>query len=65
VLRGDGILALDQTIKRMDGTPGPRALDGNHLAPGLLAPGSTPPPRCPTGDYIEGGTFESWFTIEG
>ena len=57
VLRGDAILAFDSTLPRMDGSVGPRALDGNHLGPGL-------PTRCPTGDHIEGGTFESWFTIE-
>jgi len=56
VLRGDAILAIDQAIPRLDGKTGPRALDGNHLGPGL-------PKRCPTGDHIEGGTFESWFTI--
>ena len=32
-----------------------RALDGNHLPPWL--------PKRPTGDGIEGGTFESWFTL--
>ncbi len=56
VIRGDAILAIDETVPRLDGTTGPRALDGNHLGPGL-------PTRCPTGDYIEGGAFESWFTI--
>jgi hypothetical protein len=55
VLRGDAILAREEGA-RLDGTTGPRALDGNHLAPGL-------PDRCPTGDHIEGGTFESWFEI--
>ena len=58
VLRGDAILAFDETQPRLDGSVGPRALDGNHLGPGLNA-------RCPTGDYVEGGTFESWFTIGG
>ena len=54
-VRGDHVLAL-KPGPRMDGTEGPRALDGNHLAPGL-------PDRCPTGDGIEGGAFESWFTL--
>jgi Collagen triple helix repeat (20 copies) len=56
VVKGDAVLALDTNQVRLDGTIGPRALDGNHLGPGLTD-------RCPTGDYIEGGTFESWFTI--
>lgn len=59
-LRGDAILALDETLPRLDGTKGARALDGNHLAAGLVS-GATR--RCPTGDHIEGGTFESWFTV--
>ena len=32
-----------------------RAVDGDHLPPWL--------PNRPTGDGIEGGTFESWFTL--
>ena len=43
------------------------ALDADHLAPGLLNPGSAPiaglPRRCPTGNGTEGGTFESWFSV--
>jgi hypothetical protein len=31
-------------------------IDGNHLPPWL--------PNRPTGDGVEGGTFESWFTVE-
>lgn len=57
VLRGDAILST-RTGTRLDGTTGQFALDGNHLDPGLFA-------RCPTGDVIEGGRFESWFTIGG
>lgn len=34
-----------------------RGLDGNHLPPWV--------PARPSGDGIEGGTFESWFTVEG
>jgi hypothetical protein len=56
-LRGDAILS-DRTGTRLDGTQGQFALDGNHLGPGLFA-------RCPTGDVIEGGRFESWFRIGG
>jgi hypothetical protein len=33
-----------------------RAIDGDHLPPWL--------PNCPTGDGIEGGTFESWIAIK-
>jgi hypothetical protein len=32
------------------------ALDGNHFAPGI-------PDRCPSGDMVEGGDFESWFEL--
>jgi DNA-binding beta-propeller fold protein YncE len=32
-----------------------RAVDANHLPPWL--------PKRPTGDWVEGGTFESWFMI--
>jgi hypothetical protein len=56
VLRGDAILS-QRVGKRLDGTEGPFALDGNHLMEGLSRG------RCPTGDLIEGGRFESWFTI--
>jgi DNA-binding beta-propeller fold protein YncE len=58
VAKGDFILAHkeDPEIKLRDGKPGRRALDGDHLGPGL-------PLRCPTGDGVEGGTFESWFGI--
>ena len=38
-----------------DTTPKEHALDGNHLPPWL--------PNRKTGDGIEGGTFESWFTL--
>ena len=33
-----------------------RAIDGDHLPPWL--------PTRPTGDGIEGGTFESWIAIK-
>ncbi len=56
VLRGDAILS-QRTGTRLDGTTGQFALDGNHLGPGLFT-------RCPTGDVIEGGRFESWFSYE-
>jgi hypothetical protein len=56
VLRGDAILS-QRTGTRLDGTTGHFALDGNHLGPGLFT-------RCPTGDFIEGGRFESWFSYE-
>jgi len=39
-----------------DGTAKQHAVDGDHLPPWL--------PKRPTGDGIEGGTFESWFTIK-
>ncbi len=58
VLRGDAILSFNPG-PRLDGTVGPRALDGNHLGPGL----SAATPRCPTGDLIEGGRFESWLML--
>ena len=72
VIEGDFILGSDKipipnpndSTKKIDVHP---AMDGNHLGPGLLGPGSTPiaslPARCPTGNVTEGGTFESWFTI--
>jgi hypothetical protein len=57
VLRGDAILALkDGPTLGHPNDDGPRALDGNHLGPGIYD-------RCPSGDEIEGGKFESWFTI--
>jgi DNA-binding beta-propeller fold protein YncE len=55
VLRGDAVYEIAQTTLP-DGRTVQLALDGDHLGPGL-------PVRCPTGDYAEGGTFESWFTI--
>lgn len=55
VLRGDAVRQIAQTTLP-DGRTVQLALDGDHLGPGL-------PYRCPTGDYAEGGTFESWFTI--
>jgi DNA-binding beta-propeller fold protein YncE len=55
MIRGDLILGSKE-IQLANGRPGRPALDANHLGPGL-------PTRCPTGDGIEGGTFESWFTI--
>ncbi|HKP51313.1 MAG TPA: helix-hairpin-helix domain-containing protein [Chloroflexia bacterium] len=70
IAKGDFILAAkeDPQLKLMDGKPGHRALDGDHLGPGLPHPPvfQTIPPlpaRCPTGDGVEGGTFESWFSI--
>jgi hypothetical protein len=54
-LRGDAILS-QRVDDRIDGSKGQLALDGNHLGPGL-------PDRCPTGDFIEGGLFESWFQL--
>ena len=38
-----------------DSTKEGRAVDGNHLPPWL--------PKRPTGDGVEGGTFESWFVV--
>ncbi|GGL14619.1 collagen-like protein [Nocardia jinanensis] len=55
VLDGDAILSL-RAGTRIDGSFGPLALDGNHPGPGL-------PARCPTGDFLEGGRFESWFVL--
>jgi hypothetical protein len=55
VLRGDAVYEVETTTLP-DGRTVQLALDGDHLGPGL-------PVRCPTGDYAEGGTFESWFTI--
>lgn len=55
VIRGDMILGV-KTIKLPNGVEVNPALDANHLGPGL-------PKRCPTGDWVEGGTFESWFTV--
>jgi hypothetical protein len=70
VLKGDFVLA-ERTIQktRNDGSTFDvqAVLDGNHLAPGILGPGGVGPrglpPRCPSGDWVEGGTFESWFEI--
>jgi DNA-binding beta-propeller fold protein YncE len=39
-----------------DSSPKQRGLDGNHLPPWV--------PKRPSGDGIEGGTFESWFTLK-
>lgn len=61
VVKGDFILG-EKEITLPDGTTVHPALDANHLGPGLLqfpAKG-----RCPTGDMVEGGTFESWFEIK-
>ena len=55
VLRCDAIYEIATTVLP-DGRTVQLALDGNHLGPCL-------PARCPTGDYAEGGGFESWFTI--
>jgi DNA-binding beta-propeller fold protein YncE len=56
VLRGDAILAADETD--VPGVGKVRlALDGNHLGPGI-------PKRCPSGDHVEGGRFESWLTVK-
>jgi hypothetical protein len=55
IVRGDLILGSKE-ISLANGATAHPALDANHLGPGL-------PARCPTGDGIEGGTFESWFTI--
>ena len=70
VLRGDYVLA-ERTITKTanDGSTFEvqAVLDGNHLAPGILGPGGIGPrglpARCPSGDWVEGGTFESWFEI--
>jgi hypothetical protein len=58
IVKGDFILAHqpDPNAQLPGGGPLHRALDANHLGPGL-------PRRCPTGDGVEGGTFESWFEI--
>jgi DNA-binding beta-propeller fold protein YncE len=55
VLKGDFVLGND-TITLPDGREVNPALDGNHMGPGL-------PHRCPAGDAVEGGQFESWFRI--
>ncbi len=55
IVRGDLILGT-QKMFLANGTTDHPALDANHLGPGLSK-------RCPTGDGIEGGAFESWFTI--
>jgi len=55
ILDGNTILSV-RTDLRLDGSTGQLALDGNHLGQGLTG-------RCPTGDLIEGGTFESWFIL--
>jgi DNA-binding beta-propeller fold protein YncE len=60
IVRGDFILGAVQIPPRYRKSwqPDPwyPALDADHLGPGL-------PERCPTGDGVEGGTFESWFTV--
>ena len=69
VIKGDFVLG-EKEIELPDGRIVHAALDADHLGPGLkgpsLVPSDIPPglnPRCPTGDGIEGGTFESWFWI--
>ena len=59
VARGDQILAKPPGPE--DADTARRALDGNHLGPGLNGPNF----RCPTGDGVEGGRFESWIIGEG
>jgi hypothetical protein len=70
VLKGDYVLAERTITKtRNDGSTFKvqAVLDANHLAPGVLGPGGVGPrglpARCPSGDWVEGGTFESWFEI--
>ncbi|MBW3632709.1 MAG: helix-hairpin-helix domain-containing protein [Chloroflexi bacterium] len=55
LVHGDFILG-EKPIQLPDGKEVNPALDADHLGPGL-------PLRCPTGDWVEGGTFRSWFTI--
>ena len=69
IIKGDFILG-EKEIGLPDGRFVHPALDADHLGPGLRGPGGVPSdippgltPRCPTGDGIEGGTFESWFWI--
>lgn len=67
LVHGDHIVG-EEKIALADGSVVHPCLDANHLAPGILGPGgfSIVPGldrRCPTGDWVEGGTFLSWFTI--
>ncbi|MNT51083.1 hypothetical protein D3C72_1880330 [compost metagenome] len=70
LVNGDFIRGLHHDTKQL------RALDADHI-PKLIPPSPPGPPqpgKVPTwlepqdervsGDGIEGGTFESWFTIE-
>ena len=57
-----GQMALDVLADRI-GARFSRHKTNTQLAEGRLGPGL--PKRCPTGDGIEGGTFESWFTVIG
>ena len=54
-LHGDWVLG-SQKIALPDGRKVNPAVDADHLGPGL-------PTRCPTGDGVEGGLFESRFTV--
>jgi hypothetical protein len=56
VVKGNFVLGVTKIQIPGFADPINPALDANHMGPGL-------PQRCPTGDGIEGGTFESWFTI--
>jgi competence ComEA-like helix-hairpin-helix protein len=47
------VIVKGDFIRDVDG----RGVDANHLPPWL--------PARITGDWVEGGTFESWFTLEG
>jgi hypothetical protein len=67
LLRGDFVLGANQ-ITLPDGRDVFPAVDANHLSPGLLASGGNPlvgnlSARCPTGDWVEGGLFESRFRL--
>lgn len=53
---GDHILGAS-AVSLPDGSRRNPAVDADHLAPGL-------PARCPTGDGVEGGTFQSWFSLQ-
>ena len=65
LVKGDHILGVEQVVYP-DGEKRYPALDANHIATGLVnrpVPPLGVPPRCPSGNSTEGGTFESWFRI--
>jgi hypothetical protein len=53
ILKSDFVRDWDSVKKQ----PRNKAVDGDHLPPWV--------PQAKSGDQIQGGTFESWFSIRG